>query len=563
MNKSLRECSLLLENPSIENYVKISHELDNIISCSQLEDHTNNQMVAEKIKYIVDSLITGHTLSQHILDIINKSLTKITEDISNENYLLDLNLIEEIKTNYDALKKNERDFIYLKNLDVLLITSDNFLSNLILNSVDSSIRMTVYDNYNKAFEAVQNSMFDIIICDILKDEDNNLVEDFILGYSKAIPIVVFYRSNNLQLVLKTAKLGIKEIISSDEMAIKYLSKTLHTIYSEWVQQGRKFLLKPALENPQMRVILRDMLLTELTIFQKIRSYFAIEVDINQVIKESYNLQVNELINSNSEILDSLVKEKFLIKNKVKNILICPNCESIDLDINYQCSSCNNKLFKKYEQVYVHKICGYTGLKHDFLTGNNFYCPKCNDRIGNSDEFIIKPSYHCQKCSIFFTEPVTNFRCNFCDYGPFTHIEGNTKTVHRFDINPTLEKEFKKNFFILESVSDYLTNLNYKLSFNEKSDTNITTDTLFDLVARKENQTIIFVILTSRLQQDIELLYQMEMLHSSDANVIPVVLSLEEPEQLILNILLKFKIFLIVSDNAKEILEKTKRYLNHI
>lgn len=81
MNKSLRECSLLLENPSIENYVKISHELDNIISCSQLEDHTNNQIVAEKIKYIVDSLITGHTLSQHILDIINKSLTKIMDDI--------------------------------------------------------------------------------------------------------------------------------------------------------------------------------------------------------------------------------------------------------------------------------------------------------------------------------------------------------------------------------------------------------------------------------------------------------------------------------------------------
>lgn len=559
IDKTIRECSSLLENPSIDNYIKLSHELDNIISCSQLEDHTNNQIIAEKTRYIVDSLVSGHKISQEIQDIINKSLSKIRDDVANDNYLPDLKLVDEIKTNYDVLKKNEKDFMYTKNLKVLLITSDNFLSKLMLDNVDTSIQMTVYDNYGKAFDLVQTTKFDVIICDIL--EDSTIAEDFILGYSKSIPMAVFYRSSDLQFVLKTAKLGIKHIISSDEIAIKYLTKTLHTIYSDWTKREKKFLLKPVLEDPNMKIILHDMLVTELPIFQKIRSYFTIEVDINQVIKESYDLKVNELIKSNSDIIDSLVKEKFLIKNKVKNILVCPNCDSIDLDINFQCHSCDNKLFAKYDEVFKHENCGYTGLKHDFMSGSNYYCPKCNVRIENIDDCVSKPLYYCQKCLIFFEEPLTNFRCNFCDFGPFAHIDGRTKIVNRFDINPALEKEFKKNFFILEKVSGYLSNLGYGLSYNEKSDTNITTDTLFDLVARKEDQIVIFVVLTSYLQYNIELLYQLEMLHSGSTKAKPIVLSLDEPDQLIINILLKFKMFLIVSDNAKEILEKTKKYLN--
>jgi len=559
IDKSIRECSSLLENPSIDNYIKLCHELDHIISCSQLEDHTNNQIIAEKTKYIVDSLVSGDKISQQIQDVINKSLTRIRDDVANENYLPDLKLIDEIKMNYDMLKKNEKDFMYTKNLKVLLITSDNFLSNLMKENVDASIQMTVFDNYSKAFDLVQSTKFDVIICDIL--EDSTIAEDFILGYSKSIPMAVFYRSSDLQLVLKTAKLGIKDIISSDEIAIKYLTKTLHNIYSEWIKQRKKFLLKPVLEDPNMKIILHDMLLTELPIFQKVRSYFTIEVDINSIIKESYNLKVNELIKSNSDIIDSLVKEKFLIKNKVKNILVCPNCDSVDLDINFQCHSCDNKLFTKYDEVFAHENCGFTGLKHDFISGSYYYCPKCNIRIENFDDCVSKPSYYCQKCSLLFSEPLTNFRCNFCDFGPFTNIEGRTKIVYRYDINPALQKEFKKNFFILEKVSGYLTDLGYGLSFNEKSGTNITTDTLFDLVARKEDQMIIFVILTSFLQYNIELLYQLEMLRSGSPKVRPIVLSLDEPDQLIINILLKFKMFLIVSDNAKEILEKTKIYLN--
>ncbi len=149
----------------------------------------------------------------------------------------------------------------------------------------------------------------------------------------------------------------------DELGIKYLTKSLHAIYTEWIKERKKFSLKPVLENPDTRIIFRDMLLTELPIYQKIRCYFTNEIDVNPVIKESYNIKVNELVKSNSDLIDLLVKEKYLIKEKLKNYIICPNCKSVDLDISYGCRKCNNNLFTKHEEVITHDGCGYTGLKY--------------------------------------------------------------------------------------------------------------------------------------------------------------------------------------------------------
>ena len=129
--------------------------------------------------------------------------------------------------------------------------------------MDSSIEIQTIENYSKAFDLVKNNGFDIIICDVT--EDNFITEDFILTYSKTIPIAIFYRSRDLQLVLKTAKLGVRNVISSDEMVIKYLVKTLHTIYAEWEKQRKKIMLKPLLEDPNTKILVRDMLLTELPI----------------------------------------------------------------------------------------------------------------------------------------------------------------------------------------------------------------------------------------------------------------------------------------------------------
>lgn len=132
-----------------------------------------------------------------------------------------------------------------------------------------------------------------------------------------------------------------------------LVKTLHTIDIEWEKQRKKIILKPLLEDPNRKMIVRDMLLTEVPIVQKVRSFLTNEINVNSAIKDSFDLKVNDLIVSNSSLKDSLVNENFLIKEKVGNALTCPNCHTIGLNTSYRCITCHDEPFTKYE-VMVHQ-----------------------------------------------------------------------------------------------------------------------------------------------------------------------------------------------------------------
>ena len=230
-------------------------------------------------------------------------------------------------------------------------------------------------NYLKELSAEQ---FDVILCDVIGFDP--IIDDFIFTFSKKKPIAIICRTSDIQLILNIARFGIKYVIMGDESGIKYLTKSLHAIYTEWIREMKKFSLRPVLENPDTKIIFRDMLLTELPIYQKIKSHFANEIDVNPVIKESYSIKVNELVKSNSDLIDLLVREKYLTKEKVKNYITCPNCRSVDLDISYSCQKCGNNLFIKHEEVITHDECGYKGLKNIFTIGDRFSCPGCKVRF---------------------------------------------------------------------------------------------------------------------------------------------------------------------------------------
>jgi hypothetical protein len=559
IDESIEECYQLFDSDSIDNLIKLNSKLDLIISCSRLEDHLNICLLTEKIKYIVESLVTGHKINSDTRSLVMDYLSTMKQDLVSENHSLNLNLIDRIKKSYDQIKRNERDYIYTKRLNCLLISSDKYLCGIVLNAVDESINVIVSESYQKSFERAGSEHFDVIICDVMEIEP--IIDDFIFTFSKKIPIAMICRSNDLQLLLNIARFGIKYAIMGDELGIKYLTKSLHAIYSEWIKERKKFSLKPVLENPDTKVIFRDMLLTELPIYQKIRCYFTNEIDVNPVIRESYNIKVNELVKSNSDLIDLLVKEKYLVKEKVKNYIICPNCKSVDLDISYVCGKCDNNLFMKYEEVITHSGCGYKGLKNIFIIGDKFYCPGCKVRFADFDDCVKNSSYFCQNCLEYFEEPEVKYKCNFCDFGPFRHISGVLKTIHKYEINPLLKKEFKKNFLILQKLSDHMIEAGYVLSYHEKSIMNTTSGIFYDLTARKKDQTVIVIILSSDLEYNIELLYHIQLLRSEQSNFVPIVISLDEPSQLIFNLLSKFNINLIVSNNEIEILSRCKKFLH--
>jgi hypothetical protein len=556
--ESIEECYQLFKDESIESLIKLNSKLDLIISCSKLDDHLNICLLTEKVKYIVDSLVTGHKINPDIRSLVIKYLSTIKQDLISQNHSLDLSLIDNIKNSYDLIKRNERDYIYTKRLNCLLISSDKYLCGIVLNAVDDSVNVIVSENYQNSFKIAGAEQFDVIMCDVIGIDP--IIDDFIFTFSRKTPIAIICRTNDMQLLLNIARFGIKYVIMGDELGIKYLTKSLHAIYAEWTREMKKFSLKPVLENPDTRVIFRDMLLTELPIYQKIKSYFTNEIDVNPVIKESYSIKVNDLVKSNSDLIDLLVREKYLTKEKVKNYISCPNCMSVDLDTSYSCHKCGNKLFTKYE-VIVHDECGYMGLKNTFTTGDRFYCPGCKVRLVDLEACSKRPSYFCQNYSEYFEEPSLRYTCNFCDFGPFRHISGSLNTFQKYEINPLLKKEFKKNFLILQKLSDYLISLGYTLSFNEKSTKNTTSEIFFDLIARKNDQMIIVIILSSDLEYNIELLYHIEALRNEQIKFIPLVISLEEPSQLVFNLLSKFNIHMIISNDENQILARFQKYFH--
>ena len=127
IDESIEECYQLFNNDSIESLIKLNLKLDLIISCSRLEEHLNICLLTEKIKYIVDSLVTGHKINSDIRSLVMKYISTIKQDLISQNHSLDLSLIDNIKNSYDQIKRNERDYIYTKRLNCLLISSDKYL----------------------------------------------------------------------------------------------------------------------------------------------------------------------------------------------------------------------------------------------------------------------------------------------------------------------------------------------------------------------------------------------------------------------------------------------------
>ena len=559
INSSIDSCYFLLSKESSANYIKLIDLFESIIMSSKLDDHPNIYILVEKAKFLLESLINAHNITDETWALLKECLDKLKSNITNDDHSLDLHLTERIENSVDNVKRNERDFAFFKKIKTLFICDDNFLKESVLKKNDGSVEFTHSKSFNESFEIMENEKFDVVLCDVIRF--NTIIEDFLATYSKRYPIVVIYNDNDPKMISKIAKTDAMNMIPRMGLAITFLAKTLHTSYSDWRKQKQKSFIKPLLENPQIKIILHDMLLAGLPIQQKLRSHLTNEIIMNPVIKESYNIQVNDIMKTNSKIIDTLVREKYLIKEDGKNIITCPNCEGADIDTNYLCEHCGHESFAKYDNVVIHKACGQASFKNQFKIGNNFYCPWCKTKVDFTSDCYDKKAYLCKRCTKFFYAPKINYKCNYCNYGPFTMIEGKLKILYAYKINPLFEKQFKQSFFVLEKLNQYLIEEGFTMSYNEYLSKGSDDEISADLIARKYNKTIIVVILSSHLEYNIEMIHYLEMAKRDSNSVTPLIISLEEPNQILINIISKFGIHLIVSENNEDIYNKTREYLN--
>ena len=90
-------------------------------------------------------------------------------------------------------------------------------------------------------------------------------------------------------------MGAKDYINKNQEDLKSISKSLHKVYLNWIKDREKKNSMQLLNDPNIRIVLKDLINTELPITQRIRTYFTTDMQINDTIKNTYNIQANDIL----------------------------------------------------------------------------------------------------------------------------------------------------------------------------------------------------------------------------------------------------------------------------
>ena len=127
-----------------------------------------------------------------------------------------------------------------------------------------------------------------------------------------------------------------------------------------------------LRDPQNRIVLRELLMSDLPITQRIISSCVNEIQINDAIQRSYNIKTNDILSKDPHILDSLVKMDIVIKENIGQTLSCPNCDSVDIFANYSCNKCYGASFRR-KNMCIHISCNQVIIKKKYNNSGEIFC----------------------------------------------------------------------------------------------------------------------------------------------------------------------------------------------
>lgn len=321
---SLIEGAMSLIDNYAENHAndELLRIISRILSASRMEDHSEIASFAEKIQSIIESMISGKViLSKHVLETIKTCLSQIRSSLQNDIIIADPILIEKLKAILRGAKSDDKDYLFVKKLHVLLIDDDEFAQFKILSNIGSSINMDICSNVIYAATKLTKDHYDAILCHY-DPFDKNIVE-FFNHYSGNIPIVAMSISEDPKLIQLVGKAGARDFIVKNDSGIKRLPRSLHKVTNEWARKSAISDYQRLLSAPSVRKILKE-LMSGARLSQKVQS--RIEFD-------------SKLINSlkdHAKSLQNLINAGYLVKQPTQLKLACQACKSINLVTNYLC-----------------------------------------------------------------------------------------------------------------------------------------------------------------------------------------------------------------------------------
>ncbi len=457
-----------------------------------------------------------------------------------------------------AIFNKEKDYVFLKTINVIYIDQDMYAQKVMTKYIGDSIHLVACDSLYEAFDIIESKNYDLILCDMLTSTD--VSKKFFTKYSHKIPIIALSSTMDPKFAYTAAKMGAKDYITKNEDGLKSISRSLHKVYYDWTKDTEQKNAIQLLNDPKVRIVLKDLINTELSITQRVSTTFVNDLQINDTIRNTYNIQANDILAENPYILKSLIRMEFVKKEFVGQTLGCPNCKSVNIFANYFCDNCKNSNFIS-KKIPVHNNCGQIIFNDKIHRHGQIKCPHCKVYFENSpSEYSDVNGYQCNTCNVHFIRPSISYSCNNCNFERFSIIDGRWIALYRYNLQLENLNKIKNNIFLLKNLEQYLKGVGFEIKQYEKFAHKDQSFGPFELVAIKDTQIFLFIILGNDLQENLSRLFEIDFA-SKDKEIKSFAIAFIEPQEIVLKLLEKFGILLLVKEETTEIFDGIKNHIH--
>jgi DNA-binding NarL/FixJ family response regulator len=519
-----------------------------ILSASRMEDHPPIASIAEKIKTIIESMISGKIIiSVPTLKTIKTSLLEIQSSVQYNNVISNPTLLQDLKAILRGAKSDEKDYLFIKKLHVLLIDDDEFAQYKIRKSIGSSINLDTCSNVTEGANRLSKGHYDAIVCHY--DPSDKKIVGFFNQFSRKLPIIAMSISEDPKLVQLVGKAGARDYIVKNDSSINRLPRSLHKVTNDWARKSAISDYQKLLSTPSVRKILKE-LTSGARLSQKLQS------------KVEYDSKLINSIKDHEKALQNLINASYLVKQPTQLKLACPACKSINLVTNYLCQNCRASNFTR-GNVLEHNKCGHADLESNFQQDNKLICSKCSKELKliGVDYFRIISALKCKECQNIFTMPEISYDCNSCGNAGFSLSDGSWAQTYSYEINPDKLEEIKQNIISLSPIEDFLHGKGFEVKLDEAISGHSQQQqhaAQFDLIAEKKTDLIVVSVIGSDIENAITRLLDLDNIGKFDQRrITKYAILLSEPTEVARNLIEKFEMIAILLENEKEMLAKFK------
>ena len=157
------------------------------------------------------------------------------------------------------------------------------------------------------------------------------------------------------------------------------------------------------------------------------------------------------------LLERLTRLDILKKSFFDSVSTCPSCESTTLTLHTSCPKCKSHHISK-TSLTEHIPCGFIGEREKYVDGK---CPKCGQSLEDTPYADMGRWYKCKACGERFEHPQFNVVCRLCN-NSFMIEEARVREIPKYTLNPNKTKEIRQNVASLESISNLLIDLGFKI-----------------------------------------------------------------------------------------------------